>query len=199
MLVAIEIILAITPLGSLRLGPGIVATLAHIPVIIAAVLLGPAAGMFMGGVFGLLSFLVWTFMPPDVVSAGLFTPFYPLPGLEHGSWLSLIVVFVPRVLLGLFAALLYRFFAKFDKKKYVSYIASGVLASVLHTVMVLGSMYLFFSGKIAEIFPNFGLSFAAYIYTTAGINGVMEAVIAGVLTVAIVAPLKRLLPKAIGR
>ena len=55
-LIALEIIIAFTPLGTIQIGP-VAATLGHIPVIIAAVVLGTAEGAFMGFVFGLLSFL----------------------------------------------------------------------------------------------------------------------------------------------
>lgn len=57
LLTAIEIIFAFTVLGSIPLGPGIVATLAHIPPIIAATLLGKKQGFYMGCVFGFLSLI----------------------------------------------------------------------------------------------------------------------------------------------
>ena len=50
-LLALEIIIAFTPLGTIQVGP-IAATLGHIPVIIAAVVLGTAEGAFMGFVLG---------------------------------------------------------------------------------------------------------------------------------------------------
>ncbi|OQA89420.1 MAG: hypothetical protein BWY26_01705 [Elusimicrobia bacterium ADurb.Bin231] len=78
LLLAIEAIVCFTPLGSLpALGP-IVATLSHIPVILTAVLLGTAAGAAMGFMFGLFSFIVWTFTPPSPIIAFVFTPFYSL-------------------------------------------------------------------------------------------------------------------------
>ena len=52
-LIAIEIIIAVTPLGSLPAIGLIVMTLAHIPVIIGAIVLGIKGGLIMG-------FCVWS-------------------------------------------------------------------------------------------------------------------------------------------
>ena len=52
LMAAIVIVLANTPLGMIQL-PIIKATTVHIPVIIGAILLGPAAGAFLGAVFGI--------------------------------------------------------------------------------------------------------------------------------------------------
>ena len=54
---SIEIIFCFTPLGSIPIGPGIVATLAHIPVIISAFLLEKKYSLIMGGIMGLCSFI----------------------------------------------------------------------------------------------------------------------------------------------
>ena len=75
-LLAIEAIFCFTPLGSLpAIGP-IVATLAAVPVVITAIMLGTAAGSAMGAFAGLFSFLVWTFTPPNPMFAFVFTPFF---------------------------------------------------------------------------------------------------------------------------
>ena len=52
LMAAIVIVLANTPLGMIQL-PIIKATTVHIPVILGAILLGPAAGAILGGVFGI--------------------------------------------------------------------------------------------------------------------------------------------------
>ena len=50
-LTAILLVMAFTPLGYLKLGP-LSITFLTLPVAIATVTLGPAAGLFMGAVFG---------------------------------------------------------------------------------------------------------------------------------------------------
>ena len=54
-LIAIMLILAFTPLGYLRIGP-LAISLMTIPVVIGAMILGPAGGAVLGLVFGLKSF-----------------------------------------------------------------------------------------------------------------------------------------------
>ena len=53
-LIAIMLILAFTPLGYLRIGP-LAISLMTIPVVIGAMILGPAGGAVLGLVFGLTS------------------------------------------------------------------------------------------------------------------------------------------------
>ena len=62
MFLAIMILLAVTPLGFIPIGP-INATTMHIPVIVASIILGPRLGAFLGGTFGLISLIRSTFIP----------------------------------------------------------------------------------------------------------------------------------------
>lgn len=72
MFLAIQIILVVTPLGYLPIGP-ISATTMHIPVIIAGIALGKKAGAQLGFVFGLTSVLNATFRP--TLTSFCFSPF----------------------------------------------------------------------------------------------------------------------------
>lgn len=181
-LIAIEIVFALTPLGSLPIGP-LVATLAHIPVIVAAIVLGTGAGTFMGFVFGLLSFLVWTFMPPSPL-AFVFTPFYSMGEFSGNAW-SLVICFVPRILLGLIAALLYKGISRIDKRGYFACAISAIVATILHSVLVLGGIYIFFGPQYAAANGmGFDLLFGA-MATVIGTNGLLEAALAAVVAIAI--------------
>ena len=55
-LTAIILVMAFTPLGYLRVATMTI-TFLSIPVVIGAILIGPAAGAFLGFVFGLTSFI----------------------------------------------------------------------------------------------------------------------------------------------
>lgn len=55
LLIAVELIFAYTPLGYMK-PAGLEITFLMVPVTIGAILLGPAAGAILGGVFGLTSF-----------------------------------------------------------------------------------------------------------------------------------------------
>ena len=77
MFLAIQIILVVTPLGYLPIGP-ISATTMHIPVIIAGIALGKKAGAQLGFVFGLTSVLNATFRP--TLTSFCFSPFVTIGG-----------------------------------------------------------------------------------------------------------------------
>lgn len=62
LMAAVVVVLANTPLGMIQL-PVIKATTVHIPVILGALLLGPAAGAILGGTFGLCSVISNTLTP----------------------------------------------------------------------------------------------------------------------------------------
>ena len=53
---AIEIVLTLTPIGYIPLGP-IRATTMHLPVILAGILFGPKIGGILGLIFGITSLL----------------------------------------------------------------------------------------------------------------------------------------------
>ena len=72
LMAAIVILLANTPLGMIHLHI-IKATTVHIPVILGAILLGPAAGAVLGAVFGICSMISNT-MAPTLLSFA-FSPF----------------------------------------------------------------------------------------------------------------------------
>lgn len=150
-LVVIEAIFCFTPLGSLpALGP-IVATLAMIPVIVTALLLGTKAGAAMGAIAGLFSFLVWTFMPPAPPVAFVFTPFYSIGDLQ-GNFGSLIIVFLPRIMVGVVAGALYQALSKLrPNREAFSMIISSVAGSLTNTFGVMGGIWLFFGAQYSSI------------------------------------------------
>ncbi len=186
-LTAIELIVCFTPLGSLPIGP-IVATLSHIPVIITGVLLGPVAGAYMGAIFGLSSFIVNTMMP--TVTSFIFTPFYSVGQVSGNPW-SLVICFVPRILLGVVAGLLFRAIAARDKRKYAAYTVSAVAASLVHTVLVLGGLYLFFGRTYAQVIGQEYDVLLGLIGSVVLTNGIPEAILAAVLVVAVGKALER--------
>lgn len=197
MLLAIEAIVSFTPLGSLpAIGP-VVATLSHIPVIITAILLGTGAGTAMGFFFGLFSFMVMTFTPPGP-TAFVFTPFYSIGELSGNLW-SIVICFLPRILIGVVTGLsfklLTKLFAKFKKKDAIVYGASGFLGSITNTLLVLGGIYVFFGKDFASVI---GTSYNLLLGIIGGIvltSGIPEAILGAVLAYAICRPLKKILAK----
>ncbi|MDR1410001.1 MAG: ECF transporter S component [Oscillospiraceae bacterium] len=174
-LLALEALVCFTPLGSIPFTPVIVATFSHVPVIIAAVLLGPAVGAGMGFSFGLFSFLVWTFMPPNPFSGFLFTPVTTAPGAASGNLFSLLICFVPRILVGVVAGFAYKALSKTPKP--VSMSAAAILGTLTNTVFVLGGAYGFFPEVNAGAH-----GFFTFVILNAGWNGLLEIAAAVILT-----------------
>ncbi|MCL1820082.1 MAG: ECF transporter S component [Oscillospiraceae bacterium] len=190
-LTAIEAIVCFTPLGSLPLGP-LVATLSHIPVIIAAVMLGTGAGAGMGFMFGLFSFIVWSFMPPNPAMAFVFTPIYSF-GEFSGNFWSILICFVPRILIGVVAGLTCKAL-KNRVGNTVTFAVSGVLGTLTNTVLVLGGIYIFFGRDYAEVGGVAYTALLGILGTAIITNGIPEAAIGGLVGSAC-APLKRALNK----
>jgi uncharacterized membrane protein len=192
-LLALEAVICFTPLGSVPIG-AMVATLMHIPVIITAIMLGTKAGALMGFFSGLFSFLIWTFMPPTPLLAFVFTPFYSAGDFTGNAW-SLVICFVPRILIGVVAGAVYTLCAKKKTNLVFSCILSGVLGSLTTTVLVLGGIYVFFGQNYAA--AN-GMEYSALlgaIAFVAATNGVAEVVIAGIVSPGVCVPLNKLLRK----
>jgi uncharacterized membrane protein len=182
---AIELIFCFTPLGSLPLGPGIVATLAHIPAIIVALVLGKKAATYMGAVMGLSSLIIWTFMPPNPLVAFAFSPFAP-----NGNIWSLIICVVPRVLFPLITAIIYEK-AKPRLKPVLSAALSAIIGTAIHSALVLSLIYFAFSSN-----PVVGGSYTTFIVAWGGINAIMEIVVAAIISAGIIVPLSRINKKA---
>lgn len=198
LLLAIEAIVCFTPLGSLpALGP-IVATLSHIPVILTSVILGTAAGTAMGFMFGLFSFIVWTFTPPSPIIAFVFTPFYTL-GEMKGGLFSLFICFAPRILIGLVTGLVFTFLQKIlaDRKNlsFFSYGISGFLGSLTNTFLVLGGIYLFFGKSYASALGIEYSLLLGIIATSILTSGIPEAIIGAILAYTVGVPIKKLTDK----
>ena len=77
------IMLSITPLGFIPIGP-VNATIMHIPVIIGAVIEGPIVGLAIGLIFGLTS-LIRAFTMPTVTSFLMMNPIISVSGKKLGS------------------------------------------------------------------------------------------------------------------
>lgn len=180
---ALVVILAYTPMiGYIPLG-FTRATIIHIPVIIASLMLGPKKGAIVGFVFGLTSLFNNTFNP--TATSFVFSPFIQL-GEIHGGIGSLIICFIPRILIGVVPYYVYgwvmKLTSKGDKKRQTLALAcAGVSGALVNTLLVMNLIFLFFGdayGAANKVASNGVYSF---ILSIIGINGVPEAIIAGVI------------------
>ncbi|MCL1807546.1 MAG: ECF transporter S component [Oscillospiraceae bacterium] len=188
-LLALEVIVCFTPLGSIPI-PGLMpATLMYLPVVVAAMMLGVKAGALMGFFSGLFSFIVWSLMPPNPIVAFIFTPVYSGDNFFPGNAGSLVICFVPRILVGVVAGVVFHFLSKRKAPLAVSCALSGLLGSLTATALVLGGIKLFFAAP-NDTALSFIIGASAYIIV---LSGLAEAVIAGIVGVGVCVPLKKIL------
>ncbi len=178
---AIELLLAFTPLGFIPVGVTR-ATTVHIPVIIGGIVLGPAAGAILGGVFGITSIIINTFSP--TITSFVFSPFYSI-GEYSGNMYSLIIALVPRILIGIVSAYTFQAIAKKDKTKLAAYSIAGLLGSLTNTILVMGGIYLFFGQSYAAAKEIGYETLFRFIMGVVAVNGIPEAIVAALITVAI--------------
>ena len=186
---AIIIIMANVPfLGYIPLGVTR-ATIIHVPVIIGAIVLGPVYGIFLGFVFGATSLVANTFNP--TITSFVFSPFYTM-GETQGNLMSLVICFVPRMLIGPAAYGVYRLVKRAGSRNFAFALgAAGIAGSMTNTILVMNMIYIFFGKSYAAAK---GISMAGqqggtdalygFIMGVIGINGVPEAVVAAILTAA---------------
>ena len=185
---AIIIIMAFTPfLGYITIGP-LRATIIHVPVIIASLLLGPKKGGALGFLFGLTSFINNTMNL--TATSFVFTPFYSV-GEVSGGIGSLIICFVPRILVGILPFYVYKLAMYFRSKRGKSgvsnagLILAGVTGSLVNTLLVMNLIFVFFREGYAAANDVAVSAVYTFILSIIGINGVPEAIVAGVLTLCI--------------
>ena len=177
MFCGILLVMGATGIGFIPL-PVIKATTMHIPVILGAILLGPAAGAVLGGVFGLCS--IWANTTSPGLLAFAFSPFMTtegLPGVLKSLWIALGC----RILLGVIAGWLWRGMKKLLKQDYLALPVTAAVSTVCHTILVMGSIYLLLAQQYAQaknvaITAVFGL-----VMGTVTASGIPEAIIAAIL------------------
>lgn len=180
MMSAVSVVLAVTPLGFIPLGP-VSITLLHLPVILAALLEGPIAGGVVGLVFGLFSLYRAVVAPTDPTAVFFINP---------------LVSVLPRLLIGPAAYFVHsgvqRVCAAHRRGRVWASAAGAVAGSLTNTVGVLGMLYLVYLGQFAQLL---GISTQAAGLTILGAaltNGLPEAIAAAVILVPTVLALSRM-------
>lgn len=180
---AIIVVMAFTPfLGYIPLGVTR-ATIIHVPVIIGSILLGPKIGAILGFVFGLTSLISNTFTP--TITSFTFSPFY-----AGGNLWSLVVCFVPRILVGILPYFVYKGLHTLIKNKgktanMIALGTAGLVGSLTNTILVMGLIFLCFGKSYAAAKEVSYEALYTVILSIIGINGVPEAIVAALLTAVI--------------
>ncbi|NLI61394.1 MAG: ECF transporter S component [Clostridiales bacterium] len=182
MLGGISIILGITPLGFIPIGP-VKATIMHIPVIIGSIVEGPLVGLFIGLIFGGFSMFQAYVMPTSPVQVVFMDP---------------VVAVLPRLLIALVTHYSYRgirrTFARDNQKRgrILGTMIGAALGTITNTGGVLGAIYLRHAAVYAEklgIDPS--VVGNTILYGIAIPNGIPEIIIAVLVVTAVVRALQK--------
>jgi uncharacterized membrane protein len=162
-LIAVTFLLALTGLGYFPV-PNVsdAATIMHVPAIIGGVLEGPIVGLIVGLVFGI-----------DAYRRFVVLPFF----VGQPAWVPILVLVVPRLLIGVVAWLVYQALRRGNQVVALS--VAAVAGTLTNTVLVLGFAILL------------GLLPVAILPTVIP-QAIFECVVAAIITVAVVAAWKQI-------
>jgi uncharacterized membrane protein len=178
-LVALIFVFGLTPLGLIPLG-FINVTILALPVIVGTLALGLNSGLILGFFFGLaslLSVLGLSLTPPSSLAGTL---------LAASPVLTVIMCFLPRLLVPLFTHLVYKALSYKTDKKF-SIPVAAVIGSMTNTVFYLGLMYLFYQFVALDATKVVNL-----ILGVAFIAGISEAAVSALLSFPIMIALEKI-------
>lgn len=179
LLIAILLLMSMTPLGYLNVGP-LAITLNVVPLAVAAVALGPAGGLICGCVFGLTSFLQCLGVGGSSAMGVMLFSINP--------FLAFVQRFVPRALDGLLLGWIYRGLSK-KAKPYVACAITGFLSAFLNTLFFMTALLVLFGGTEYVQGLVAGRNLLVFVCAFVGVNAVAEMAAATVLTGAVGAAL----------
>ena len=181
LLTAVLLMMSFTPIGFLNIGP-LAITLNMIPVAIGAVALGPKGGAFLGAVFGMTSFL-------QCIGIGG-TSAMGVILFEINPFLAFVQRFVPRFLMGVLTALIYKGAKKLLNSTASGFVA-GFFAAFLNTAFFMTFLVLLFGNTDYMNELMGGKNVILFICTFVGINAVFEMLVSTVFTGVIIKALER--------
>lgn len=179
LLIAILLLMSMTPLGYLNIGP-LAITLNVVPLAVAAVALGPVGGLICGCVFGLTSFLQCLGVGGSSAMGVMLFSINP--------FLAFVQRFVPRALDGLLLGWIYRGLSK-KAKPYVACAITGFLSAFLNTLFFMTALLVLFGGTEYVQGLVAGRNLLVFVCAFVGVNAVAEMAAATVLTGAVGAAL----------
>ena len=157
MLSAVTMVLGLTPLGIIPIGP-LNATILHVPVIIGAVLEGPVVGFVIGLIFGLFS------LYRAAVGGSVLAPLFLNP----------VVTILPRVLIGPVAYYVFRGISHLTRKRALSVGAAAVAGTLTNTIGVMGLIFILYAQQYADLMGISSQGVGLAILSASAVNGIPE-------------------------
>lgn len=174
-LAALLIIMTVTPIGYIPIGP-LAVTINMVPVAIGAVILGPSGGAALGLIFGITSFAnaAGVLGAPSAVGTAL---------MGVNPFLTAIVCIIPRVLEGFIAGLICRGLGRTRLPKMFDYAVTGFATAFLNTLFFMGTLIICFTPTLrGNGWWQEGQNVFAFVAWFVGINAVWEFVLSTVIT-----------------
>ncbi len=167
-LVAIMLLLEVTGLGLIKTA-GLEITILLVPVIVGAIVMGPATGMLLGAVFGLISF--WECFGKSAFGVVL---------LGINPFATFLVCVPTRMLAGWLCGLSFKGLNKLDKSNLWSFGAAGLIGALCNTALFMATLCgcFYHTEYIQSIAAALG-SANPFLFVLAfvGINGLIEAIV----------------------
>jgi len=185
LLVAVEMVMKTIGLGSVPVGPLYMSFLT-VPIAVGAIILGPMAGMILGGVFGFVSFL------DAIKGASVMTSNLLAVSPVH----TFVLCFGMRVIMGFCVGLVYLGMTKLCKKSTVNCFVTSLSAPLLNTLFFMGYIVLAFyqTEYIQSLVSAKGaVNPVMFVVLLVGFQGVVEALVCSVAGTAVAGGVKRAL------
>lgn len=174
LLVAIEFVMKLVGLGSVPVGPLYMSFLT-VPIAIAAMMIGPAAGAVTGAVFGIVSF--YDAITGVSVMTGAFFQIDPFN--------TFMLCVVMRVLMGTAVGYFYRAIRRaMPTHKNTCYLLGSLSAPILNTLLFMGYICLVFykTDFVQNLVTKLGAANPVmFVLLLVGMQGLIEAVVCGVV------------------
>ena len=166
--IAIELMMKLTGLGSVPVGP-LVMSFLTVPIAVGAILLGPLAGSIMGATFGIAS-LIDAIQGVSMMTNAFF-------GVDPVS--TVILCVGTRTLMGACVGWIFKALDRVDRTNTIKYFVSALSAALLNTIFFMGYIVLFFYQT--DFVQNLASSKGAvnplmFIILVVGVQGLIEAV-----------------------
>lgn len=201
---AITLVMGFTPLGYIH-GGLIIITFMSVPVTVAATLLRPRDAAVIGTIFGITSF-VQAILGTSTLTGALF---------RLNPALTLFLCVVPRIFVGLFGGLIFKYINEVDKTDFISYIVASLVVPMMNTLLFTTTLYVMVNiivyinpeGAGSSLPPDFSSAFLgtvsdasnniiSFFVDTMGAQAILEAIICCVFGTTISKVLSVILKKA---
>lgn len=164
MFIALMMVMNFTPIGYITVTGAFSITLMTIPVALGAACTGKLGGTILGFVFGLTSFL-------QAFGIGFMIDPSASPLFNENPVAYTITCFIPRIITGFVAGLIFSLFEKRGKTNILAFGISSAIVPVLNTALFMSSYVLFYSDT------SFGGAVMTVLLTILTLNFLVELLV----------------------